>query len=67
MQYKEQQGPIPAVTRNLFGHYVRKGEWEPDIKAEIDQQYAMYPEGFELPTVTLDNPETVQNYKDMCD
>ena len=57
MQYKEQQGQIPAVSRNLFAHYVRKGVYEPDIKVEVDATYQMYPEGFgDLPSVALDNP-----------
>ena len=30
-------GPNPAISKNLFGHYVRKGEWEADIKAETDE------------------------------
>ena len=69
MQHKEQQGLIPAVSRNLFSHYVRKGGWEPDIKAEVDEQYKMYPDGFAevMPQVTLDNPVGIQTYKEMTD
>ena len=27
-------GPRKAVSMNMFGHYVREGGWEADIKAE---------------------------------
>ena len=48
---------MPAVSRNLFSHYVRKGQMEPDIKVDTDAMYKDAPDGFgDLPPVSLDNP-----------
>ena len=60
-------GLIPAVSRNLFaGKYTCKGEWDPEVKAKHDLQYVDMPDGYcDLPGVSLDRPESIQEYKDL--
>ena len=62
-------GIKPAISKNLFSHYTRRGEWEADIKAATDEDYKDAPNGFDgmFPEITLGKTEAIDFYKGLTD